>query len=198
MKKIFTLMLALPMMAAAQPQETTLYGQLYDGSGDFAVYSFSSGADAAKEKVADIAAEPNCGSVKTDDRFYCFSKEPGDWGAEYRVYVYDITDGYTLITSIGSAYSIARDGQVLAYNPVSKKIYSVFKESGYYGTEYYLGEVNISNRTTTKIGSSLYFGYGSTSIVAMAFNNEGELYAIASNSYLYKIDTTNANLTKPT
>lgn len=196
MRKIFTLFLSLPLLAAAQQQDVTLYGQLYTGSDDNSVYSFSSGETSGMEKVAEIAAVPNCGSVKTDDRFYCFSKEAGDYGAEYRVYVYDITDGYTLVTSIGSAYSIAKEGQVLAYDPVSKKIYSVFEESSYYGSEYYLGEVNISNRTMTKIGSSLYFGYGSTSIVAMAFDKDGELYAIASNSYLYKIDTSDASLTR--
>lgn len=195
MRKFFTLFLSLPLAALAQPQAITLYGQLYTGSADNSIYSFSSGETQGMEKVAEPQAVPNCGSVKTEDRFYCFSKETGDYGDEYRVYVYDTTDNYTLVTAIGSAYSIAKEGQVLAYNPVNKKIYSVFAESSYYGTEYYLGEVNMSNRTMTKIGSSLYFGYGSTSIVAMAFNNEGELYAIASNSYLYKIDTTNANLT---
>lgn len=196
MRKIFTLLLAIPFVAMSQPQEITLYGQLYIGSGDTSIYSFSSGEAPGKEKVAEVAAVPNCGSVKTDDRFYCFSKEPGDYGAEYRVYVYDTTAGYSLITSIGSAYSIAKDGQVLACNPATGKIYSVFKDSGYYGSEYYLGEINLSNRTMTKIGSSLYFGYGSTSIVAMAFNNQGELYAIASNSYLYKINTATADLTR--
>lgn len=174
----------------------TLYGQLYTGSDDNSIYSFSSGETSGMEKVAEPAAVPNCGSVKAGDRFYCFSKEAGDYGDEYRVYVYDTADNYTLVTSIGSAYAIAREGQVLAYNPVNQKIYSVFEESSYYGKDYYLGEVNISNRSMTKIGSSLYFGYGSTSIVAMAFNNDGELYAIASNSSLYKIDTTNANLTR--
>ncbi len=196
MRKIFTLFLTLPMMAVAAPQEITLYGQLYTGSDDNSIYSFSSGDNSAMEKVAEIGAVPNCGSVKTDDRFYCFSKEAGDYGAEYRVYVYDTTDNYTLVTSIGSAYSIAKEGQVLAYDPVSKKIYSVFNESSYYGSEYYLGEVDLSNRTMKKIGSSLYFGYGNTSILAMAFNGRGELYAIASNAYLYKIDIANADLTR--
>lgn len=197
MRKILLTGLLLPLSLAsmAATQDVTLFGQLYTGSEDNSIYSFSSGTDAAMEKVAELYAVPNCGSVKTPDRFYCFSQEAGDYGAEYKVHVYDSSDGYRLVTSIGSAYSIARPGQVLAYDPVTKKIYSVFQESGYYGSEYYLGEVNISNRTMTKIGSSLYFGYGSTSIVAMAFNPEGELYGIASNSTLYKINTTNADLT---
>jgi len=180
---------------AATPQDVKLFGQLYSGGSDNSVYSFSSGSAAGMEKVAEISAVPNCGSVKTADRFYCFSEEAGDYGSEYYVYVYDTTDNYRLVTAIGSAYSIAKPQQVLACDPTTGKIYSVFAESSYYGTEYYLGEVNISNRSMTKIGSSLYFGYGSTSIVAMAFNPEGELYAIASNAYLYKIDKTNANMT---
>ena len=183
------------MSAHGAQQDVTLYGQLYNGSADYGIYSFSSGTDAVMEKVTDIAAEPNCGSVSTGSRFYCFSAEAGDYGTEYAAYVYDSAADYTLVTRIGSAYSMAKAQQVLACDPTSSKIYTVYQESGYYGgVESYLGIVDISNRTITKIGSSLYFGFGSTAIVAMAFDPEGQLYGIASNSYLYKIDKTNANL----
>lgn len=195
-KTLLSLSLAVSAAAgAASPQAVTLYGQHYNGNGDHGIYSFSSDATAGMEKVADLVAEPNCGSVKTADRFYCFSSEAGDYGAEFSVYVYDTTDNYRLITRIGSVYSIAKPSQVLAYDPSSSKIYSVFQESGYYGTDTYLGIVDLSNRTMTKVGSSLYFGYGATTIVAMAFNSDGELYGIASNSYLYKIDKSTGNLT---
>lgn len=198
MKKLYTTltMVALALAASAAGQDVMLYGQLYTGQSDYGIYRFSSGQDAAIEKVADIAAVPNCGSVSAGNRFYTFSAEAGDYGTEYAAYVYDSSDDFLLVTRIGSAYSIAKEAQVLAYDASENKIYSVFQESGYYGgTESYLGLLNISNRTITKIGSSLYFGYGNTAIVAMAFSPEGELYAIASNSYLYKIDKTNGNLT---
>ena len=66
-----------------------LYGQMYTGTGDYGVYSFSSGATEGFEKVAGIAAEPNCGSVSAGSRFYAFSAEPGEFGKEYAVCVYD-------------------------------------------------------------------------------------------------------------
>lgn len=181
---------------AATSQDVSLFGQLYSGTGDYGIYKFSSGETPGVELVSSIAAEPNCGSVKAGDRFYTFSSEPGDYGTEYAAYVYDVTADYQLITRIGSAYGIAKTNQVLAYDAVSGKIYTIYKESSYYGTDSYLGVLDISNRTITKVGyGSLYFGYGSTYVVAMAFSPEGELYAIASNAYLYKVDTSTANLT---
>nr|MDE6853903.1 choice-of-anchor J domain-containing protein [Muribaculaceae bacterium] len=187
--------LASTLFAGAAESEVLLYGQLYTGTGDYSIYSFSSGSDDGFEKVADIAAEPNCGSVSTGSRFYAFSAEPGDYGNEYAAYVYDANTGYSLITRIGDAYSIAKPQQVLAYDATTSNIYTAYQESSYYGTESYLGIVNISNRTITRVGyGSLYFGYGKTYIVAMAANPDGELYAIASNSYLYKIDKTNGDI----
>ena len=47
------------MSAHGAQQDVTLYGQLYNGSADYGIYSFSSGTDAVMEKVTDIAAEPN-------------------------------------------------------------------------------------------------------------------------------------------
>ncbi len=184
------------LATSATSQDVTLFGQLYNGNGDHGIFKFSSGDNATMERVADIVAEPNCGAVKAGDRFYTLSAEAGEYGAEYAAYVYDASDGYTLITRIGSAWGIAKPQQVLAYNPVDSKIYTAYQESGYYGTESYLGILDISNRTITQIGyGSLYFGYGNTYIVAMAFNPDGELFAIASNSNLYKVNTGNADLT---
>lgn len=188
---------ALPAIAAmGASQDVTLFGQLYNGNGDCGIYKFSSGTTPGAELVAQIEAEPNCGAVKAGDRFYTFSAEPGDYGTEYAAYVYDASAGYQLITRIGSAWGLAKSQQVLAHDPVSDKIYTIYQESGYYGTESYLGILDISNRTITKVGyGSLYFGYGSTYVLAMAFSPEGELYAVASNSNLYKVNTSNADLT---
>lgn len=199
MKKLYITLaiLAAAATAGAAQQDVTLYGQLYAGNGDYGIYSFSSGAaSTAVDKVADIVAEPNCGSVSTGSRFYCFSAEAGEYGAEYAAYVYDAQQDYSLVTRIGSAYSMAKPQQVLAYDSSTSKIYTVFQESSYYGdVESYLGIVDVSKRTITKIGSSLYFGYVNTAIVAMAFDPDGQLYGIASNSYLYKIDKNTADLT---
>jgi len=181
---------------AAPAQDVALYGQLFNDTGDYSIYKFSSGTVAGKEQVKEILAEPNCGAVKADDRFYVFSAEDGDYGKEYAAYVYDASANFQLITRIGSAYDMAKSNQVLAYNPVSGKIYTIYQESSYYyGTESYLGILDVSSRKITKIGSSLYFGYGNTHIVAMNFSPEGELYAIASNGRLYKVDTSTADLT---
>ena len=107
-----------------------------------------------------------------------------------------MTPTQSLITRIGEAWSIAKPRQVIAYDASTSTIYTVWQESGYYGTESYLDTINLSDRTLTRVGyGSLYFGYGNTSIVAMAFNPDGELYAIASNSYLYKLDKTSGDLT---
>ena len=187
---------ASALSAVAAVPDVMLYGQMYTGTGDYGVYSFSSGATEGFEKVAGIAAEPNCGSVSAGSRFYTFSAEPGEFGKEYAVYVYDANSDYSLITRIGEAWSIAKPQQVLAYDASTSTIYTVWQESGYYGTESYLGTINLSDRTLTRVGyGSLYFGYGNTYIVAMAFNPDGELYVIASNSYLYKLDKTSGDLT---
>ena len=181
--------------ASGANSEVTLYGQLYNGSASHGIYRFTSGEGDAMELVADLTAEPNCGAVKMGDRFYTFTAEAGDYGTEYSVYVYDVADDYQLVTRIGSAWSVAKPQQVLAVDPVSGMLYSVFQESGYYGTESYLGVIDLSRRTMTKVGSSdLYLGYGNVSVVAMTFSPEGELYAVASNSYLYKIDKETADV----
>ena len=92
-----------------------------------------------------------------------------------------MTPTQSLFTRIGEAWSIAKPRQVIAYDASTSTIYTVWQESGYYGTESYLDTINLSDRTLTRVGyGSLYFGYGNTSIVAMAFNPDGELYAIAS------------------
>ena len=181
---------------AAPTQDVTLYGQLFNGTGDYSIYKFSSGTAAGKEQVKEIVAEPNCGAVKAGDRFYVFSAEDGDYGKEYAAYVYDASSDFQLITRIGSAYDMAKSNQVLAHDPVSGKIYTIYQESsGYYGSESYLGILDVSSRKITKVGYSLYFGSGSTHVVAMAFSPDGELFAIASNGRLYKVNTSTADLT---
>lgn len=69
---------ASALSAGAAAPDVMLYGQMYTGTGDYGVYSFSSGATEGFEKVAGIAAEPNCGSVSAGSRFYAFSAEPGE------------------------------------------------------------------------------------------------------------------------
>lgn len=191
MKKLYLLALTAlgSLMTAHAAQDVTLFGQLYNGNGDYGVYSFSSAADNdTRLKVAEVAAEPNCGSVYVAERLYVFTAEGGEYGTEYAAYVYDASDGFKFITRIGSAYSIARPQQVLAAHPRTGKIYSAFQEGG----ESYLGLLDISGRSMTKIGSAL--DLFSSYIVAMAFDPEGTLYAIASNSVLYKVDIQTGDL----
>lgn len=169
---------------SAAPREVNLYGHLVSTSEygtPQGIYQFSNGPAAGFARVAEIAAEPNAGAVRAGDLYYVFNiSNQGDYGNEYSMYIYDPANGYTLITRASASSSFMSEAQVLAYDPVTKKIYCAYNDA-YYGNR--LATIDVSHRTRDLVASLDY-----TKFVTLSFNSHGQLYGITNVGILYEIN----------
>lgn len=190
-KLIATMMTAIALMGGltvtAQTQDTEyqLFGHRVGTSYANGIYKFTSTKTTAT-KVADISATPDLGSVKVDDRYYVFSQDKtSGYGTDYYMTIYDVSD-FKYVTR-AKVTPLLIEGAPMAYNPVNKKVYTIYSENNYL---YTLVIIDLSNRTKTEIGS-----LSTKRFWTLAFNEAGKLYGIADDGKLYAIDPTNANTT---
>ncbi len=168
----------------AAPHEVNLYGHLVSSNESETpqgIYQFSNGSAAGFTRVAEITAEPNAGAVKAGDLYYVFNiSDQGDYGNECYMYIYDPANNYTLVTRASVSSSIMSEAQVLAYDPVTKKIYCAYNDA-YYGNR--LATIDVSHRTRDLVASLDY-----TKFITLSFNSQGRLFGITNVGILYEIN----------
>ena len=168
----------------AAPHEVNLYGHLVSSNESETpqgIYQFSNGSAAGFTRVAEITAEPNAGAVKAGDLYYVFNiSDQGDYGNECYMYIYDPANNYTLVTRASASSSIMSEAQVLAYDPVTKKIYCAYNDA-YYGNR--LATIDVSHRTRDLVASLDY-----TKFITLSFNSQGRLFGITNVGILYEIN----------
>lgn len=168
----------------AAPREVNLYGHLVSSNESETpqgIYQFSNGPTAGFTRVAAITAEPNAGSVKAGDLYYVFNiSDQGDYGNDCFIYIYDPASDYTLVTRASASSSMMSEAQVLAYDPVTKKIYCAYNDA-YYGNR--LATIDVSHRTRDLVASLDY-----TKFVTLSFDSQGRLYGITNVGILYEIN----------
>lgn len=193
MKKLLAIGLSAAAVFAASGQASAadynLCGQrsysLHDSS-TFGIYRFNTIAgDSEMTEVKELLSDPTAGGLKIDDRYYAFAIEPGDYGTNYNMYVYDAADNYTLITRASCSSYFMSEGQVLALNPKNGDIYVAYSGS-YYGMQF--GKLSISNRSRTKVADL------DTSVLVMACDADGKLYAVTTTGYFYSINPANGDM----
>lgn len=186
-KTIYTLLLLmLTTMANAndgvKAQDYMLYGHLVSSSMqsmEAGIYGFSTERNDDLKPLSLLQAEPNCGAVKADGRYFVFNTHSTAYGKESAMFIYDASDGFKIITKAMVPADFIVEEQVLAYDPITKLIYTFYTNGG----DNCLGCLDVSTRTKRKIANMDY-----TKFVSMAFNGKGQLYGISNIGALYEID----------
>jgi hypothetical protein len=166
-----------------------LYSDSWDeDSYQYGAYSFSlDNVDSFTKLYTNTSAPANGGGFFTDDKFYFTSYSVDDWGWDYEVKTYVVdTETWKVLETVdqGTMYAMASD---LAYDPIEKKAFGTFYSGSDSGS--YWGYMDPSDCSVTQIAEL------DGSIVAVAANNQGEIYGITSGGHLVKIDKYSGKLT---
>lgn len=168
-------------------------GLLYSDTWDedypmYGAYTFSlSDVSTMTRKYYNSEYPPNAGGFFTEDKYYFTSYVVDDWGWDYEVKTYVVdTNTWKVSQTVdqGSMYAMAQD---LAYDPIEKKAFGSFYANDDNAT--YWGFMDPATCEITQIKKI------DGSIVAVAANEQGEMYGITSGGYLVKIDKYSGNLT---
>lgn len=183
MKKLI-LQVVLGLFAfQASAVDVNIAGQVIapeSGEGTYDVYTFTSTSDPTMTRLKQLSAVPNAGGVRVDNRYYCFSVTSSDWSNDYSIYIYDMDDDFNLITKVTASSYFMTEGQVVAYDPTTEKIYVAYKNS----YDYKLATLDLSSRLRSDVATIDTY----TPILAMAFAPDGELYAVTTYGYFYKLN----------
>ena len=186
-KTIYTLLLLMFITIANANNgvkflDYMLYGHLVSSniqSMETGIYKFSTERNNNFKFLNSLQTEPNCGAVKADNRYFVFNTHTTAYGKESAMLIYDVNNDFKLITKAMVPANFIVEAQVLAYDPITKQIYTFYTK----GNDNYLGSLDVSTRTKREIA---YMDY--TKFISMAFNDKGELYGISNIGALYKID----------
>lgn len=196
MKKLSTYLLLLLCLGVsscflgATTPEVNLYGHLVSSQkadAKLGIYQFTSGSTEGFSMISEQVVEPNAGSVKVGNLYYVFNiSNEGEYGKEYHMYIYDISNNYTLVTKSKTSGDFMTEEQVIAYDPTTEKIFCAYSDA-YSGNG--LATINVSNRSREKVAS-----LGFTKFLTLSFDSRGKLYGITNVGMLYEINTTNGEL----
>jgi hypothetical protein len=171
--------------ALSQKIQTFKCGLLYSGSWDedsydYGAYSFAlNDLNTFTQHYVNTSAPANAGGFFTEDKYYFTSYVTDDYGYDYSVTTYVVdTNTWKVLETVdqGSLYAMATD---LAYDPVEKVAFGTFYNGSDSGA--YWGYMDPSTCEITEIASV------DGQLVAVAANQQGEIYGITSGGYLVKV-----------